>query len=56
MYNCVVEGSDDSVDVMIVYVRDFTLLRRQSIVSSFMNVEAEVGELHLAHTCSKGVE
>jgi hypothetical protein len=56
MYDCVAHGSDGSIEAMSIYVRDFLLHRRQSIVSSFMKAEAEAGELHLAHTGSKGVE
>jgi hypothetical protein len=34
----------------------FSLHRKQSIVSSLIKVEAKAGELHFAHTGSKGVE
>jgi hypothetical protein len=34
----------------------FSPHRRQSIVSSLIKAEEEAGELHFAHTSSKGVE
>jgi hypothetical protein len=56
MHGCVAHGLDNNIDAMSIYIWTFSPHHRQSIVSSLIKAEVEVGELNFSHTISKGVE
>jgi hypothetical protein len=54
MHGCVAHGSDGNIEAMSIYVRNFLLHHRQSIVSSLMKEEVEARDLQLAHMLEGG--